>query len=72
MRREPYTLRYVPDHLKTQEICHEAVGRDSFSLEKVRREPYTLKYVHGPCLLRYVPDHLITQEAYHGVVEKNI
>ena len=33
--REPYILWYVPDHLKTQEICERAV----------EDEPETLEYV---------------------------
>ena len=32
---EPYTLKFVPDHLKTQEMCDEAVGMDPYSLEFV-------------------------------------
>ena len=32
---DPYSLEFVPGHLKTQEICDEAV----------HREPYTLRYV---------------------------
>ena len=31
---DPYSLEFVPGHLKTQEMCDEAVCR----------EPYTLKY----------------------------
>ena len=35
MRTEPYSLKFVPDHLKTRDMCDEAVGRYA----------YTLKYV---------------------------
>ena len=35
VRMDPYSLEFVPDHLKTQEVCDEAV----------HREPYTLRYV---------------------------
>ena len=34
------TLQYVLDHLKTQEMCNEAVGIDPWSLYDV---PYQLK-----------------------------
>ena len=63
----PYQLRLVPDYLKTQEMCNEAV----------RREPYALGYVpdcfkaheicneavrREPCLLENVTGHLKTPE----------
>ena len=36
VRRKPYTLVYVvPDHLKTQEMCHKAVKNDSSFLQCV-------------------------------------
>ena len=38
---------FIPDHLRTQDICKKAVSMDPY------RKPYTL---------RYVPDHLKTQE----------
>ena len=34
---EPYSLEFVPDYFKTQEMCNEAV----------RKEPYTLRYIPG-------------------------
>ena len=60
-------MLFVPDRLRTQEMCNKVVCMDPYSLEfvpdrfkieemcnkAVRREPYTL---------RYVPDHLKTQE----------
>ena len=29
VRREPHTLRYVPDHLKTQEMCNDVMRINS-------------------------------------------
>ena len=55
----PRWIREIPDHLKTQEMCDEAVRIESYSLEvvpncfmaeemcneAVRRQPFTLYYV---------------------------
>ena len=55
----PIWIREIPDHLKTQEICNEAVDIEPVSLayvpnrfkkqrmclDAVRRKPYTLRYV---------------------------
>ena len=63
----PCWIREIPNHLKTQEICDEAVRMESCSLrfvpnhlktqgmcnERSRIEPYNLLYI---------PDHLIMQE----------
>ena len=35
VRMEPYSLKFVPDRLKTEDMCIEAV----------LRKPYTLEYV---------------------------
>ena len=67
---------YVPDHVKTQEMCNDSVRIKPLSLahvpdrfktqemciEAVARNPYTLKYI---------PDHLKTQEMCNEAVEKN-
>ena len=69
----PRWIREIPNHLKTHEMCDEAVRMEPRSLEfvpnhfktkeicnkAVRRELYTL--VH-------VPDHLITQEMCEEVI----
>ena len=35
VENEPYNLKYVPDHFKTQGICDKAVRDDSSSLQYV-------------------------------------
>ena len=35
VRREPYTLRYVLDSLKTQEMCDDAVWGDPYPFQFV-------------------------------------
>ena len=69
----PRWIREIPNHLKTHEMCDEAVRMEPRSLEFVpnhfktkemcnkakRREPYTLLHV---------PDHLITQEMCEEVM----
>ena len=35
MRNNSWALRYVPDHLKTQDMCNEAVRDDPFCLQFV-------------------------------------
>ena len=66
-------LEYVSDHLKTEEMCKEAVRREPYILlyvlshvmtqdicnEAVRRDPYTLPYV---------PDHLMTWEVDEYII----
>ena len=32
---EPETLEFIPDHLKTQEMCERAVEDDPYSLQYV-------------------------------------
>ena len=73
----PCWIREILGHLKTQEMCNEAVGMEPYSLEfvpdhlkmqeicneAVRREPYTLDYV---------PDHFKTQELCNGVMRNNL
>ena len=74
MRINTLSLPYVPDHLKTQEMCKRAVEKD----------PYTLKFVPDhfktqemckkvaeeyPWWLKDVPDHLKTREMCERAVE---
>ena len=33
VENEPYSLKFVPDHFKMQEICDKAVREDPYSLE---------------------------------------
>ena len=30
IKKDPWSLLYIPDHLKTQEICNKTVEKDSF------------------------------------------
>ena len=63
------TLNYViftPDHLKTQEMCNEAVSIEPLSLVYVPDYFETQKMCNeavkvDPCFSTNVPDYLITQ-----------
>ena len=70
-----YTLRHVPDHLKTQEVCDKAVHTEPRSLVYVpdhfNTQEMCSEAVHGdPYTLKYVPDNLKTHEMYNRAVEK--
>ena len=63
----------IPDHLKTQEMCNEAVRINSLSLAYVPNHFKTQgtcnEVVHNkPCMMLFVPDHLITQEMCNEIV----
>ena len=63
----PRWIREIPDHLKTQKMCDEAVRIESYSLEVVpdrfKTEEMCNEAVRrGPSTLYYVPYHLKTQE----------
>ena len=74
----PCWIRKIPDHLKTQGMCDEAVRIESSPLafvpdylktegmcnEAVRRKPYTTT-------LYYVPDRLKMQEMFNEVMRNN-
>ena len=64
---DPETLRFVPDHLKTQEMCEKVVEEEPYTLRlvpdyfKMKKmcERVVNKY---PCALQCVPDWFVTQE----------
>ena len=69
-------LEFVPDHLKTQEMCNEAVHinpllltyvSDHFNTEEMCKEAVTNKAY----TLRYVLDYLKTQEVCEKAVEED-
>ena len=78
VRREPYTLYYVPDHHKTQGMCNEAVRREPCTLwhvpdhfktqdmcnEAVEEDPYTLKFVSDPLTTQKLCDDAVCKDAF--------
>ena len=52
----------IPDHLKTQEMCDEAIHTETLSLAHVPDHFKTQKMCNKvvrnkPCMLLFVPDH---------------
>ena len=68
MPRNPYKLKLVPDHFKTQEMCEKAVWMHS-DHEKFRTPGGLL--LPMPSILFFIPDHLKTQEMCNEADEKN-
>ena len=73
----PRWIRETPEHLKTQEICNEAVGMEPYSWEYVpdrfKIEGMCKKAVHRkPYTLPYVPGHLIMQEMCEEIMCENL
>ena len=61
VHREPYTLRHVPDHLKTQKICEEAeffLFPDHFKTQKLCDKAVR----DDSSSLQYVPNWFVTRE----------
>ena len=63
----------IHDHLKTQEMCDEAVRTESLSLVYVPDRFKTQKMCSGvvcnkPCMLLFVPDHFWTHEMCNEVM----
>ena len=74
MRNNPYTLRYVPDHLKTREMCIRAVKVDSWLLKHVpdhfKTQEMCIKGIGvDPWLLGHVSDRFKTQEMCNEAVK---
>ena len=81
----PCWIITIPDHLKTQEMCNEAVRINPLSLAYLPDHYKTQRMCNEvvrnkPCML-FVPDHLITQEmsneimrtmpnAFHGIPDQ--
>ena len=67
MRIEPYSLPFVPDCFKTQEICNKAIDIDSFVLwhilDNLKTQVMCVKAGEaGLGLLAYVPDWFVTHQ----------
>ena len=67
MRIESYSLAFVPDCFKTQEMCGKAVEIDPFILwhvpDNLKTQEMCNKAVEaGLGLLEYFPDWFVTQE----------
>ena len=72
----PYLLDFVPDHLKTQEMCTKAVCKNPYSLKFVpdpleSSEMCAEAVRKGPWSLRFVPIDLITQEIYNNAMKND-
>ena len=67
VRRESYTLGYVPDHLKTQGMCDKAVVRNPWLLTYVP-DPFKTQKICDKAVrdylfsLQFVPDWFVTRE----------
>ena len=64
---EPRSLAFIPDRLKTEDICIEAVGRDAYTLEYVFDYIMTQKICNeamckNPAVFFLVPDRSKTQK----------
>ena len=63
----------IPNHLKTQEMCDEAVRKNSLSLAYVpgcfkTQEMYNEAVKNKLCMLLFVPDHFWTHEMCNEVI----
>ena len=67
VKDEPYVMKYVPDHFKTQKMCYKAVKNDPSFLQLVSDHFKTQKLCYkavknDPSFLQSVPDWFITKE----------
>ena len=65
MSKKAYALKYVIDHLKTQEMCEKAIEECQCKLEYVQDHLKMQKLcgavaMEDLLLLRYVPDWFVT------------
>ena len=63
----PHWIREIPDHFKTQEICHETVAQFSDALRYVpdhikTYEMWNQAVLNSPAVFFLVPDCFETQE----------
>ena len=66
-RNDPWVLRFIPDHLKTQEMCIEALETGLWKLEDVpdrfKTKEMCIKAIEvDPWSLKHALDHLKMQE----------
>ena len=76
VREDPWYLKFVPDHFKTQEMFKKTVEVDPSSLELVldhlkTQEMYDKAVRNKPCIMLFVPDHfkpgdVQRDNAYHA------
>ena len=64
---DPYSLAFVPDHLKTQKMCDKAIEIDPLTLwhgpENLKTQEICIRVVEaGLELLEYVSDWFVTQQ----------
>ena len=75
VRIEPILLVYVPDHLKTQEVCKEAVSngsRLSFVPDQYKTQEMCNEVVHAmPKAFLWIPERFKTQDICKKAVEKD-
>ena len=62
VRREPYVLDYVPDHLRTHDMCNEVMCNNSGTFllisDRFKTQVVSIKAVEvDPWSLGDVPDH---------------
>ena len=67
MHIEPYSLAFVPDCFKTQEMCDKAVEIDPFILwhvpDNLKMQRMCIRAVEAdPGLLKYIPDWFVIQQ----------
>ena len=72
----PRYLTFLPDHLKTKEVCNEVVSREPSTLKFVPENLQTQEMCkrvveENPRLLRHVPDRFETNEICDKVVSHN-
>ena len=73
VEKNPSSLQYVPDHLKTQWMCGKAVEVDTYTLkfaaDHLKMEEMCEKVAEErPYLLQYVPDCLKMEETCEEAV----
>ena len=74
VRRKPYTLDYVPDHFKTQEMCNKAVPNYQAVLflvpDHFKTQEICIKAVEID--LYHIPNHFKTHEICNNGVWKDL
>ena len=77
VEENPYTLEFVPDHLKTKIMRERAVEEKPCTLEFVldhlkTKEMCEKAVEEKPYILEFVPDHLKTKEMCEKAVEDDL
>ena len=66
----------VPDHIKSQELCNEAVEEDpdflAYTPDRLKTQEMCNRAVpRKPYTLRFIPEHLKTQEMCNDIMRIN-